>query len=125
MMRPQFNHWLGELCLYYSNPNWPTDVNVNAAFRDVQHMDGLALEFMGAFIRREYQHWPRSLSYAMHKAYDLWEKEQARKKAQDESCTVTPPSPERSAENRNRARDILAMLAGNNVRPPEWYTRQR
>lgn len=127
MMRPTFERWLGALCMFYTRPNWPTEENVQAAFSDVKHMDGQALEFMGRFIRSEYEEWPRSISAAMRKAYAAWERDQAEqdraKKRGVDGALWRPLTDEEAREQARRCRDII-RLAGTGCRPP-WAGQPR
>jgi hypothetical protein len=121
MMLPTFERWLAALCLFYSQPNWPTEENVQAAYRDVKHMDSQALDSIGGFIRTEYDFFPRSLSKAMHKAYAEWQKQQAeeRRKADQDSKAVqwTPKTPEEAARSVARCQEIMHALR-TGKRPP-------
>ncbi len=125
MMIPEFKRWIGELCMFYTRPNWPTEENVSAAFRDVRHMDGQALEYIGSFIRSKYDEWPRSISAAMNKGYELWQVQQAEeaKRKERESPGYVPPTPEEAARNQQRCRDILDHIRAG-TRPP-WAGQPR
>jgi len=119
MMLPTFTRWVAELALYYTRPNWPTEENVAQAFRDVKHMDGQALDFIGSFIRTSCEEWPKSLSNVMHKGYAAWnlECEERRKAEEREKLSWTPPTPEQAARNQQRCSDLIHALR-TGIRPP-------
>lgn len=119
MMIPEFKRWLGEMCMFYTRPNWPTEENVTQAFRDVRHMDGQALEFLGTYIRTKYEEWPKSISAVMVKGYELWQIQQAEeaKRREREASTYVPPTPEQAARRQAKCREIMESLR-TGVRPP-------
>lgn len=125
MMIPEFKRWIGQLCMFYTRPNWPTDENVADAFKDVRHMDGQALEFIGSFIRSKYDEWPRSISAAMNKGYELWQMQQAEaaKKREQQSLVYVPPTAEEAAHRQRMCRELMESLRTGS-RPP-WAGEQR
>lgn len=120
MMLPPFERWLGELCMYYTRPNWPTDENVAAAFRDVKHMDAEALEFIGSYIRTNCEEWPKSLSAVMVKGYAAWRVQQIEEQRINErEKSITLPTPEQWALHKSRLEDVMRALR-TGVKPP-WF----
>lgn len=125
MMRPQFEAWLAKMCLYYSNADWQIPENEDAVFRDVKHLDGQSLEFIGSFIRREYKFFPKSMSYAMHRGYEHWEIEQAkaRKATEAQATELTEADMEANAKRTAyHVPRLLARLQGLNAKPSSWMT---
>lgn len=128
MMLPQFKRWLGQLCLFYTRPNWPTEENVADAFRDVKYMDDEALEFIGSYIRTRCEEWPKSISAVMVKGYDAWKIHQAEVKKAEERLRLereasTVPTPEQWERHKSRLKDVLAALS-TGVRPNWMKQRQ-
>lgn len=128
MMLPTFERWLGRLCLFYTRPNWPTEENVADAFRDVRHMDGAALEFIGSYIRSNWGEWPKSISEAMVKGYKAWKIKEAEEQAllaaaKDQPTVILNPTPEQWERHNRRLQDVMAALR-TGVRPP-WMAQSQ
>lgn len=125
MMLPEFEQWLGEMCMFYTRPNWPTDENVALAYRDVRHMDGQALEYLGSYVRSRYEEWPKSISAVMVKGYEQWQLKQAeeQKRIEREASTYIPPTPEQAAHRQRMCRQVMEALQSG-TRPP-WAGESR
>ncbi|OIO03146.1 MAG: hypothetical protein AUJ49_04925 [Desulfovibrionaceae bacterium CG1_02_65_16] len=127
MMLPTFKRWVAELALFYSNPTWPTEENVKAAFADARHIEEAALDAIGGFIRTEYEYWPKSLSRAMRRGYAKWQADQAEarktEERRNEATTWRPPTQEESARNESRCRDILHALRTG--KRPAWANQRQ